>query len=439
MKTLRLLLVFLVLVGVSLTLPSHKATANFNGVSFQVFYDGLMPYGNWVMDQRHGYVWIPNVGHDFHPYGTNGHWVMTTYGNTWVSHYDWGWAPFHYGRWFFDDFYGWAWVPGYEWGPAWVSWRTGGGYYGWAPMGPGIAINVGFHTIPNRWYVFVPQRRFFGRNLYRYYAPRARVVNIYNQTTIINNTYVSNNRVYVSGPDRRDIERATRSRVPVYHVGESNRPGRASVANNQVNLYRPEIDSRANRNSQARPARVSTAQDVSRGRNLGNNASVNPNNSNRVNTANSNRVGTTSNRIEGTINNRGNATNRTETLQNNRQNTNRNSTPSVTPTQRGNTNQRVGTTNRSAVRSNPQVRQSSPAGNTSRPQSRVSGSSSNQRNTKAQPARSQQNQRNTAPRVNSGSSSRSSQPAVRSSGNTSRSTGTTRSSNRSNNTRRAGN
>ena len=32
------------------------------------------------------------------------------------------------------DSYGWVWVPGYEWGPAWVSWRTGGDYVGWAPL-----------------------------------------------------------------------------------------------------------------------------------------------------------------------------------------------------------------------------------------------------------------------------------------------------------------
>lgn len=107
------------------------------GVSFQVFYDELSPYGDWINDPRHGYIWLPYVDRDFHPYGSNGHWAMTEYGNTWVSYYDWGWAPFHYGRWLYDDYYGWAWVPGYEWGPAWVNWRTGGGYYGWAPLGPG--------------------------------------------------------------------------------------------------------------------------------------------------------------------------------------------------------------------------------------------------------------------------------------------------------------
>ena len=77
---------------------------------------------------------------DFRPYNTGGHWVWTDeYGWMWASEYAWGWAPFHYGRWVFDDYYGWMWVPGYEWSPAWVEWRTGGDYFGWAPLGPGVS------------------------------------------------------------------------------------------------------------------------------------------------------------------------------------------------------------------------------------------------------------------------------------------------------------
>jgi hypothetical protein len=42
----------------------------------------------------------------------------------WINGY-WWWGPSN-----------WVWVPGYEWGPAWVSWRTGGNYVGWAPLPP---------------------------------------------------------------------------------------------------------------------------------------------------------------------------------------------------------------------------------------------------------------------------------------------------------------
>src|SRR5690606_17500228 len=180
-------------------------------VSFQLFYDELAPYGEWVDDPEYGYIWLPNAGRDFQPYATNGHWVMTQYGNTWVSDYNWGWAPFHYGRWTYSDYYGWAWVPGYEWGPAWVSWRSGGGYYGWAPLGPRMSINVHI-GIPHHHWVFVPQRYICSPHIYRYYTPYRHRVTIYNRTTIINNTYVYNNRTYVSGPGRSEIERVTRSR-----------------------------------------------------------------------------------------------------------------------------------------------------------------------------------------------------------------------------------
>lgn len=111
-----------------------QAKAQQANVSFQVFYDQLAPYGEWINDPDYGYIWLPDAGQDFQPYASNGRWVNTQYGNTWYSDYDWGWAPFHYGRWVRNNYYGWAWVPGYEWGPAWVSWRQGGGQYGWAPL-----------------------------------------------------------------------------------------------------------------------------------------------------------------------------------------------------------------------------------------------------------------------------------------------------------------
>ena len=108
-----------------------------SNVSMDVFVGALSPYGRWATYPSYGSVWICNDP-GFIPYNTGGHWVYTTYGWTWVSDYRWGWAPFHYGRWAFDAAYGWMWVPGYEWGPAWVSWRTGGDYYGWAPLTPGL-------------------------------------------------------------------------------------------------------------------------------------------------------------------------------------------------------------------------------------------------------------------------------------------------------------
>ncbi|MCH6199918.1 hypothetical protein MMU07_10015 [Aquiflexum sp. LQ15W] len=251
---------FLILFGLGMVFSQESKAFPNHGVSFQVFYNELSPFGDWIMDPAYGYVWVPFVDQGFHPYATNGYWEMTNFGNTWVSNYQWGWAPFHYGRWFRSNYYGWAWVPGYEWGPAWVNWRTGGGYYGWAPLGPGVHVNVSLH-IPSNYWVFVPQRRFRSRNFFRYCAPTYHVPHIYQRTTVISNTYVYNNSTYYSGPSRRDIERSTRTVVPVYQVSDSSKPGRSVVQNDRLSVYRPEVRQVKERDENPRPSRVFTAEE----------------------------------------------------------------------------------------------------------------------------------------------------------------------------------
>lgn len=238
-----------------------KAEAQLNQVSFQVFYDQLSPYGEWIDDPDYGYIWLPDVAPGFQPYATNGRWVNTQYGNTWVSNYDWGWAPFHYGRWV-QNRYGWAWVPGYEWAPAWVSWRHGGGQYGWAPLSPGMNFSVSVNIPLSHW-VFIPQSYLFHANLHRYYTPHRRYNSFYNRTTIINNVYVVNNRNYYGGPARKELAYSTKNRVVYRNLETSTRPGRNSLTNNSVSLYRPEIDRSSA--SRARPSRVASNSARDRG------------------------------------------------------------------------------------------------------------------------------------------------------------------------------
>lgn len=232
----RLIALFvLILTGVSL---SERAVAQ-PGVSvpIETFYDELAPYGQWIQYPAYGYVWSPNAGPNFQPYVTAGHWVMTDYGNTWVSDYPWGWAPFHYGRWIFDSAYGgWLWIPGSDWAPAWVDWRAGDGYYGWAPLGPGWGTNV---PIPAPFWTFVPQVYITSPYIYNFYVPRPNVINIYQRTAIINNVYRSNNWAYNYGPPRGEIERITRQPVQVYRIDRMDRPGRAVIGNGSVGFYRP--------------------------------------------------------------------------------------------------------------------------------------------------------------------------------------------------------
>jgi uncharacterized membrane protein YgcG len=145
------------------------------------FEETLAPYGTWVDDDVYGRIWEPSgevVGDEFSPYATAGHWLQTEYGWTWISDYDWGWAPFHYGRWLVVAERGWCWMPGTLWGPAWVSWRAGGGYVAWAPLvprrmsvgsplGPGSAWRFAMATdLGRRFGYMLPQQmapRIFGR------------------------------------------------------------------------------------------------------------------------------------------------------------------------------------------------------------------------------------------------------------------------------------
>lgn len=244
-----------VLLGV---IASGSAKAQ-GSVSLQVFYDELQPYGTWIDHGRYGYVWMPNAGADFVPYGSNGYWVQTTYGNTWVSNYSWGWAPFHYGRWFYDDFYGWVWVPDTTWGPAWVTWRSGGGYYGWAPLMPGLSISMTagyYNNIPGHYWNFVPYRYVMYRQVYRHCLPRPRAATVINHTTVIvnNNYYGDDNNShrrdrrdgrpeYFTGPSRTEIENRSGERIPMYEVHDRNAPGRSEVSRSSVSLYKPNVES----------------------------------------------------------------------------------------------------------------------------------------------------------------------------------------------------
>ena len=255
---------------------TQKAVAQDDDISLQTFYDELSPYGVWIQDPEYGYVWRPDVDQEeFRPYYTNGRWVMTEYGNTWVSEYDWGWAPFHYGRWILNRYSQWIWIPDTTWGPAWVSWRSGGGYYGWAPLSPGINININFgggYHIPNSWWVFVPQRNIYYDRFPRYHGNRN--VNIYNQTTIINYTGHRSRNTYYTGPRRDDIRRATNRDVRVYNVNRTDRSRGSSISNNTVNIYNPRTNRNVD-NRNAAPRKVSSENAYTGGRSDRNNSNGN--------------------------------------------------------------------------------------------------------------------------------------------------------------------
>jgi hypothetical protein len=111
------------------------------GASVQIhakadFFEPLASHGSWVEMHSYGRCWRPRgIAAGWRPY-CDGDWVWTDFGWYWNSNEPWAWACYHYGRWVYDLDYGWVWVPDVEWAPAWVYWRVGGGYIGWAPCPP---------------------------------------------------------------------------------------------------------------------------------------------------------------------------------------------------------------------------------------------------------------------------------------------------------------
>ncbi len=265
MKTvIKTFILTLVLSSVTWIVP--KTAAGQVSVSFQIFYDDLSPYGSWVDNDDYGYVWIPDVYDGFTPYATNGHWIYTYDGWTWVSNYSWGWAPFHYGRWTYDPYYGWLWIPDNEWGPGWVSWRRSDDYYGWAPLGPGISIDISYqsgYNLPYNQWTFVRNRDFGRTNINNYYINNSNNVTIINNTTVINNTRVDNSRNvrYNSGPDRTEVERRAGKKFIPVTIKESNKPGQ-KLYNGELQIYRPRMEKNNTTGQKPAPSKVVILKDV---------------------------------------------------------------------------------------------------------------------------------------------------------------------------------
>src|SRR5438128_1398310 len=222
--------IFLALTIFALLLPAARQAEADSEVSIDFFYNNLSG-GNWIEVGDYGYGWQPDVAvsdSNWRPY-SDGYWAYTDVGWTWVSYEDFGWATYHYGRWARLTDYGWVWFPGsdLDWGPAWVSWRTGGDYVGWAPLpprGPGIVyegrpiggrVDIEFDIGP-AYYNFVDVR-YIGEPVLRsrIVAPSENVTYINNTVNVTNITY-QNNVVYNYGPDYNVL--SARSSRPIQRL-----------------------------------------------------------------------------------------------------------------------------------------------------------------------------------------------------------------------------
>lgn len=204
----------------ALVLPAMRQAEARVDVSIDFFYDNLGSDGSWVEVADYGYCWQPTVAVSnakWRPY-SDGYWVYTDVGWTWVSNEDFGWATYHYGRWTRLRDRGWFWVPGREWGPAWVSWRTGGDYVGWAPLPPRGReveydnrpitghVDVEFDIGPS-YYNFVDVR-YIGEPVLRERIVESslNITYITNTVNVTNITY-TNSRVHNYGPDYDTVSR----------------------------------------------------------------------------------------------------------------------------------------------------------------------------------------------------------------------------------------
>ena len=227
-------------------------------VGVDVFYRNLAPYGYWVQRPNYGWVWTPRqMRYGWRPYSA-GRWVYSDYGWTWAAAASepWGWATYHYGRWYDDPNYGWQWVPGTDWGPAWVSWQSGGGYLGWAPLPPavgwsaGVGLDLGGFNLsaglaPDS-YCFVPTGSFLAVNVGAFIVPAGRNVAIFHQTTNITNYGLVGNHVFNRAFPVETIQRATGQRVPTFRVANGTGPRAGELRGNSLALYRPAVERRAN-------------------------------------------------------------------------------------------------------------------------------------------------------------------------------------------------
>jgi uncharacterized protein DUF6600 len=238
----RLLFALATLALISTAIPQARGD-----VSVDFFYNNLAG-GNWIDVEGYGYGWQPDIAvsdPNWRPYA-DGYWAYTDYGWTWVSYEDFGWATYHYGRWANLADYGWMWFPGsdLDWGPAWVSWRTGGDYVGWAPLpprGPGIVyegqpiggqVDVEFDIGP-QFYNFCDVR-FIGEPVLRdRIFPPAQNITYINDTVNVTNITVQNNVVYNYGPDynvlnsysTRPIQRLAIQRQPAADLSAAVKSG----------------------------------------------------------------------------------------------------------------------------------------------------------------------------------------------------------------------
>jgi hypothetical protein len=221
-------------------------------INVSYFYENLSPDGQWFPDPTYGWCWTPyDVSEDWRPY-SEGHWEYSDYGWSWASDESFGWATYHYGRWFFDESYGWAWVPGTEWAPAWVAWRVGDDWMGWAPLPPtarwdanaGLSYREMDGMRSDDW-CFVPRRNVFDLRLSVQLTSVARNVTLLERSRDATRFEVREGRPANVGFDVAQVELTMGRNVPRVRIADVDTPTRGrgqSAGNGVIGFFRPKVE-----------------------------------------------------------------------------------------------------------------------------------------------------------------------------------------------------
>ncbi|MES1240165.1 MAG: DUF6600 domain-containing protein [Acidobacteriota bacterium] len=230
----------------------HPNPAGGADVDLGFFFDSLSPYGNWVQTPAYGWAFVPDVATTtWRPY-TDGQWLYTDAGWTWLSEEPFGWATYHYGRWDLNPDYGWMWVPGDQWAPAWVDWRATDDSIGWAPLPPSYTVrrNLAWPRmdvdLPAEAYVFVPETRFLQPGVMAFALPPGQIPGLFRSSRRFTQFRFANDRIIDEGLPFVTVQRRIGRRIPRYQLVDlaprfwGSRP-RARVAGNRLEIFRPRV------------------------------------------------------------------------------------------------------------------------------------------------------------------------------------------------------
>ena len=238
-------------IATSMAMPASAKdtpTTSQGSVAAAFFHDPLAKYGQWVDTADFGPCWYPSdIPASWRPY-TIGRWVYNDgCGWLWMGGEKWSWATDHYGRWVFLDSYGWVWVPGKQWSPAWVAWRVGDDYVGWAPLPPVNGVDdsdvskLRTSNLPAYAFSFVPKKLLADEKVKERIEPVTRNVTLIATTRDTTRYEIIDLRVIDRGVEIAQIEQALDDPIPRYHVVDQDAGRMAQIRGEDVAVYRPQV------------------------------------------------------------------------------------------------------------------------------------------------------------------------------------------------------